>query len=267
MTVAMARKANIRVDEAIAKAQVKAVAAYVESNRERYLQDISIPGGVDTTGYILLGLAVENHPPDTATDAMARYLKTRQSGNGSWRILARRPPLEVSDFQVTATALRVLQVYAPQSYREQYQKSVRLAADWLRRAEPMTNEDRAFRLLGLKWASADSAAIQKAGADLMERQRADGGWAQISTLSSDAYATGQTLVALAESGALKPDSRIYRRAVEYLIKTQLEDGSWYVRSRSIPFQPYFESDFPHGRDQFISAAATNWATMALTFVR
>src|SRR5215813_1842677 len=45
--------------------------------------------------------------------------------------------------------------------------------------------------------------------------------------------------------------------------TQLEDGSWYVRTRASPIQPYFESGFPHGRDQWISAAATNWATMAL----
>jgi hypothetical protein len=28
-------------------------------------------------------------------------------------------------------------------------------------------------------------------------------------------------------------------------------------------QPYFDGTFPHGADQFISAAASNWATMAL----
>jgi hypothetical protein len=48
-----------------------------------------------------------------------------------------------------------------------------------------------------------------------------------------------------------------------LLKTQLEDGSWFVKSRSIPFQPFFESGFPHGHDQWISVAASNWATMAL----
>ena len=47
------------------------------------------------------------------------------------------------------------------------------------------------------------------------------------------------------------------------MNTQLEDGSWHVRSRCIPFQPYFESGFPHGHDQWISVAATNWASMAL----
>jgi uncharacterized protein (TIGR03067 family) len=47
------------------------------------------------------------------------------------------------------------------------------------------------------------------------------------------------------------------------LKTQQEDGSWLVRSRSKPFQPYYESGFPHGKDQFISSAASAWATTAL----
>ena len=34
-------------------------------------------------------------------------------------------------------------------------------------------------------------------------------------------------------------------------------------TRTLPVQPYFDSEFPHEHDQFISDAATNWATMAL----
>jgi hypothetical protein len=29
------------------------------------------------------------------------------------------------------------------------------------------------------------------------------------------------------------------------------------------FQPYFDAGFPHGFDQWISAAGSSWATMAL----
>ena len=47
---------------------------------------------------------------------------------------------------------------------------------------------------------------------------------------------------------------------------QLADGSWYVHSRSVPLQPYFESDFPHGHDQWISAAATAWSSRALSMM-
>jgi hypothetical protein len=38
-----------------------------------------------------------------------------------------------------------------------------------------------------------------------------------------------------------------------------------VRTRAFPLQPPLDADFPHGKDQFISAAATNWATQALLY--
>ena len=65
------------------------------------------------------------------------------------------------------------------------------------------------------------------------------------------------------AGDVPADDPVYRRGVAYLLRTQLDDGSWHVRSRTIPFQPYYESGFPHGRDQFISCAATGWAATAL----
>jgi len=55
----------------------------------------------------------------------------------------------------------------------------------------------------------------------------------------------------------------YRRAIQFLLKTQLEDGSWHVKTRALAIQPYFDAGFPHGFDQWISAAATSWATYAL----
>jgi hypothetical protein len=51
--------------------------------------------------------------------------------------------------------------------------------------------------------------------------------------------------------------------VNYLLANQAAGGSWAVRSRSFPFQKYFESGFPYGNNQWISAAASSWATMAL----
>jgi hypothetical protein len=48
------------------------------------------------------------------------------------------------------------------------------------------------------------------------------------------------------------------------LNTQQEDGSWYVKTRALALQPYFDAGFSHGFDQYISAAGSNWATMALT---
>jgi hypothetical protein len=160
-----------------------------------------------------------------------------------------------------------LQAYAPKPRRAEYMAAVQRALRWLREAKPQTTEEQAMQLLGLAWAGVKSNdnAVRKAADVLIGAQKSDGGWAQLPTLGSDAYATGQVLVALKETGALRPSDPVYKRGVRFLLDTQLEDGSWYVKGRSIKIQPYFESGFPHGHDQWISAAATNWASMALAF--
>jgi len=263
MTVATARQKALPIDEQIARQQLQTIATYVDGWRDRALQGIGIPGDADTVSYILLGMAAEHYRPDPATDAMAHLLKRQQAPDGRWRILAHRPPIESSDIQVTAASMRALQVYAPASARTEYQQAVRRATAWLAKQTPATTEERAFHLLGLAWGDAGRAPIQQAGRALVAEQRSDGGWAQTSWLASDAYATGQALVALAESGAISVADPAYTRGVQFLMNTQFADGSWFVRTRALPIQPHFESGFPYGRDQFISAAATNWAARAL----
>jgi Squalene-hopene cyclase C-terminal domain len=194
---------------------------------------------------------------------MASFVKNQQLPNGMWPPFGHRPPLEMSAFVTTAQSLRALQVYAPRPHREEYQKSVRLAATWLAKAQPQCNQDRAYQLMGLTWAGGDKAVIRKTADALIRAQRPDGGWSQIPTLSSDAYATGQALVALRDSGAMAIADPVYKHGVQFLVNSQMEDGSWFVKSRAMPIQPYFESGFPHGHDQWISACATNWATLAL----
>jgi squalene cyclase len=83
-------------------------------------------------------------------------------------------------------------------------------------------------------------------------------------MAPDAYSTGQALYALHAAGMV-PTAASYQNGANYLLRTQREDGSWFVRSRAFPFQPYFDTGFPHGRDQFISAAATSWAVIALAY--
>jgi len=263
VTVSAVRKRGMPVEEQIAKKQLETIGAYIETWREKVLQGVGIPGDSDTIGYILVGLAAEHYPPDPATDALARFVKNHQTPSGNWFVDAHRPPIESSNIEVTAVAMHVMQTYAPKTQRAEYEKSIELAAAWLKNAQPKTTEDKAFRLMGLAWANADRKAVRSAAKSLLADQRADGGWAQIPTLSSDAYATGQALTALRESGAAGAKDAACQRASQFLLSTQFEDGSWYVKTRAMPIQPYFESGFPFGRDQFISAAGTNWATKAL----
>ena len=171
--------------------------------------------------------------------------------------------MEDGDFSRTAIAIRCLALYGFDARRTEFEARIQRAAAWLRAAEPRTTEDRNMQALGLKWAGAGNESIARLVQNMKGLQRSDGGWAQTPELASDAYATGQTLYTMHEAGLPATDP-VYRRGVAYLIRTQLDDGSWHVASRAAKFQPYFQSGFPFDHDQWISAMATGWAVMALS---
>lgn len=100
--------------------------------------------------------------------------------------------------------------------------------------------------------------------ELIAIQRPNGGWGQTETLGSDAYATGEALYALHQAG-MATTHDVYRRGVEFLLRTQMDDGSWLAKTRAAGFQPYFESGFPSGHDQWISQSGTSWAAIALSY--
>ena len=89
---------------------------------------------------------------------------------------------------------------------------------------------------------------------LVALQREDGGWAQTSILTSDTYATGQSLYALHLAG-IPATHPAYKRGVDYLLKTQRANGSRYVTTRSHPVQPLIDTDHPYVHHQWISASA------------
>jgi hypothetical protein len=244
-------------------AQAEHVAAFVGANRERYLKGQGTGGAADTAGYLLFTLEQAGYPPDEKTAAVVEYLLQVQADRDHWKTTSNRPPTEASTFATTALAVRALKKWATPEQKERAEKRVTAARGWLMKTRPADTEDRVFRLFGLKTAGADDRDIAAASWDLLKTQRADGGWGQLDALPSDAYATGTALVALHQAGGLPTTHPTYSRGVAFLTKAQLADGSWHVRSRSKPFQPYYETGFPHEKDQFISAAASGWAATAL----
>jgi ankyrin repeat protein len=264
LAVAAARQRGFAVDERIAREQRAIVGLIGKSYRERFMQRVDHPfGSAPSIGYTLLGMHADGYPPDDITDAMIFELAGRQQLDGSWTAFGHRPPLEYSRTLGTALAIKAMQLYGPPAMKDQLDERLDRGRAWLISSEPVTTVDRAFQLLGLRWASANASHTDSALAALRTSQRSDGGWSQSAGLASDAYATGLVLYALHEGGAMSPSNFTYRSGVEYLRRNQLEDGSWHVKTRSFPFQPYFESGFPHGHDQWISAAATAFATVAL----
>jgi hypothetical protein len=256
------------VDERVARDQLEWSGRYVNVWREALLRG-AFNGAQDAASYTLAGMAAAGYGADAATDALAYFIKGMQMPNGQWRALSSRPPIEYSDITTTANSIRALRTFAPKPHKVEYESAVQKAAGWLIHAEAYGTEERAFQLLGLRWADVDlqRESVKTMASALLAEQQSDGGWAPLPGMPSDGYATGQALVALHEAGALSANAAAYKRGVRYLLQTQLEDGSWHVKTRSTPAQPYLESGFPHGKDQFISIAASNWATLALIFAK
>jgi ankyrin repeat protein len=264
MTAAAARERGIPVDSQFLKEQTAFSRRAFSPGADKLLEGVeSIPDLPITGSYTLLGLAADHYSPDKMTTAAVQHLAMRQHSDGRWSTFAPRPPMEYSDFTATAVSLRALQLYGPRGRATEFRQKIERARTWLERATPKSTEDHAMRLMGLTWSEGNSDEIQRAARMLLSQQREDGGWAQIPTLSSDAYATGQALTALKMVPNLRHAKDAYERGVRYLRHTQLADGSWLVQSRAFPFQPFVDSGFPHGSNQWISSAATAWATMAL----
>ncbi len=241
----------------------KGLKAQWSSFEQPMLQRGDPPGAIDTIDYTVLHMIADSATPDRTTDAMVHNALGEQGSDGSWFLSGiARAPMEDSAVTSTAMALRILKVYGSKGMQQELDVRIRRAAAFLKNYTPRTTEERNMRLLGLHWAGDKVPAPEVK--TLLRAQHADGGWSQTAHLGSDAYATATTLYALHELGTPASDAA-YRRGAEYLLKTQLEDGSWHVKSRAPKFQPYFQSGFPYDHDQWISNAATAWATTALSY--
>jgi ankyrin repeat protein len=266
MAVQAARVNGVEVNEALAAGQAKTVRLSWTAFEQPLLQRMDTPGGTDDLEYSLFQMAADGVTADRTINAMIYNLAGRQNKKGNWHNapFGNRAPMEDGDFSRTAMAIRCLQVYGPPSRKAEFGRQVESAAAWLKAGNPLSTEERNMQLLGLLWAGRDVSRLQDHLRNLISLQRADGGWSQTPGLASDAYATGQVLFTLHELGASVSDTA-YRHGIEYLLRTQLNDGSWHVVSRAVKFQPYFQSGFPHDHDQWISAAGTAWAAMGLAY--
>lgn len=292
MAVALAasRGFDVRVPQVVWQSEF--TANFFLQRREKIEQGNGVPGGPYTAAYAAVQLAVDGDREPEASQLLVAYLRQTRQQDGHWKIQTHRPPLEDSDFTATALSLAALRLHSQDDDAEETGQEVRQAVHWLARAPGQTTEDHVYRLLGIYWGTVDARrgtgirwprlfsgrttpgmeleerkSFQQTVTLLLRQQHEDGGWSQRENGSSDAYASGQVVAALLGTGAARPGDEAIRRGIAYLLGVQKEDGSWHVTSRSKAFQEYFESGFPHQKDQFISVSASSWATMALVLSR
>ncbi len=199
------------------------------------------------------------------TDLIVHYIAVRQDPSGGWVDLGvSRPPIEESSITRTAMAIRALKIYGWPAREAEFSERIQRASQWLQNTKPATTYEWADKIAGLQ-------RRRHPGIRFEQRVR------RAVASCSDPMAVGHrrhisipmltpqdiVLHTLYTAGMLLPNDPIYRKGVNFLLRTQFPDGSWYVRSRAPKFQPYFQSGFPFDHDQWISSSATSLAVMAL----
>jgi ankyrin repeat protein len=264
MATGAARRAGIKVDEGMAKGHIKMAEGQTMALQQFIIERLDVGGAQDPWIALLMAMGSERYPASRLTDTMLSYVTAGQLNDGSWWFGGvSRAPSEEGHFARTAQAIRVMQLYGTPGMKQDLDRRIARARDYLLKAEAANNDEAAMQILGLHWAGGNDAKIRALAKPLLAAQHADGGWSQNRYQESDAYATGETLWALIEAGLLKPSDSIYQKGAKFLLDTQWADGSWYVRSRAPKFQPYFQSGFPFDHDQWISSSATSMAVRGL----
>lgn len=257
---AEAARKGVAVDAAAVEGMIKMTTGMLMPMVPALLEGSDVPPDIAITGgYFLEALRAQGYPAGQMTAALVHKMAQSQMADGHWVGWAPRPPIESGDIQATAMTIRALRCYPLPGRRGEMDARLARGRQWLLAAKPRTTEEYIMRLEGLAWSGASAAAVREAARQLAALQRGDGGWGQLPSLHSDAYATAKALIALHGTPGIGDHSA----AVRFLRTTQHADGTWHVKTRAIPLQPLKDVEFPHGRDQWVSASATSLAVQAL----
>lgn len=258
-----AAKRGFVIDQENIRQQIQHTWDHLHNGKTDYQAGKGQGGQVMTAGYAMWTLEVGEWKSDETTTAVIHYLVEYQQDKNRWLSSSQRLPSMGSPFTATYVALRAMSYFGTDEDKIGIAARRDAAAKWVLETEPVDTEDRVFQLRTLPYIGASDDVRTKSVDALLAKQRADGGWSQTDDMTSDAYSSGSVLTALQEAGNLPEDHSAIAAGCRYLIDSQLEDGTWRVETHAKPIQTYYESGFPHGKDQFISIAATAWATLAL----
>jgi hypothetical protein len=190
---------------------------------------------------------------------IADQIVSKQRDNGSWEFFLSRPPINENETTDAAWLMMALQREARFGPSDSQRSALAKAMVWFEAVTlPDNLQDKVFKLLLATRGGKPRAEMQSTIDELLALQQADGGWRQNADMSSDAYATGQTLYVLALVGETA-DNPSVKRAMDLLVATQKPDGSRPMTSRSTP-------DGKPGSSTLLTpivCAASSWATLGL----
>ncbi len=226
-----AKVRGYRVDEAA----LKEIAAWACATAEKNVASDEPPprDGINLNA-VYLPLCAETArdllPPQTQM-AMIRNIAHKQKADGSWgKPLDQREPLGGPPEDIAILSRIALLQSGDTSTTTTV--CLKKAADWLAaNHDEKSRQARNFRVLMSLAEEKPPEELNPVLSAIKADQNPDGGWSQTPDMTSDAYATGQTLYVLARAG-VKPDDPAMTRGVAYLIRAQTADGSWPMISRA-----------------------------------
>jgi len=210
-------------------------------------------GGLNLTGY------TEYISPTYAPNvvALADWLVTQQDPGGRWIADRFEAPVDQGDIFCTGSAVMSMngaRPYATPAQVATYDAAIALASSWMQTQSPVTSQDKLFAMMTYLGAGLTSADIpvQILQDDIIDDMHPDGGWAERPGLGSNAYATGQSLNALLDSG-LPVDHAEVCAGIGWLVQNQNADGSWSMGVTGVTTDAARPSEF----------TATIWPVLAL----
>ena len=243
-------------------------------------------GGIDTMSQMLLGRDRSSKwrkkPPlhfktSDPYETLYDFLLERQSDDGSWPPEGQltTPPEITTGWALFALASRDDKEGDPaaglipakdmgppledqvEAIEERLPESRERALAYLQNAEPHESNE-SLVLRAIRERTFDSQEQGPLLKRLISRQNVDGGWSnRLDQTESDAYATGQTLYGLSLIG-VSHDHPAIRKARTFLLRTQLDDGSWLV-----PAQRAREGSRGESLDEVFTYWGSAWAAIGL----
>ncbi|HET6424891.1 MAG TPA: prenyltransferase/squalene oxidase repeat-containing protein [Planctomycetaceae bacterium] len=229
-----ARRAGHTVDEPL-RSELTNWMLEAGDGRSSLPRPESAPKALNTKGlWFGLTLATISDPQAGVEAGLSKLIATvrsDQAETGAWSAWPEtRPPMfGPSDF--SATAMATLLLIGDAKTDPASQTSLTQATKWLDNTPP--DEELQSTVLKLSVISRLERPAEERRlliSKVTERQNADGGWSQTAAHPSDAWATGQTLMALRDAGVPKTDPAL-QRGRTFLVTNQQENGSWLMASR------------------------------------
>lgn len=185
--------------------------------------------------------------PEAQQVRLTKLLPNAQREDGTWKPGGqlpgqKRPPTETS---ITSTQWITLVADV---------KTAARALPAIAKSDPGKSTEWHVLNLLLSVKAGNAKVRAEATQALLKHQHADGGWGWLTADPSDALGTGLALYALQRAGHA-PNDKPLAKARAFLLKTQLEDGSWAVRGTKAKKKKSVEETAVYW--------GTTWAVIAL----